>query len=255
MLAIRNLQVGIDGQPVLKGLDLEVRAGEVHAVMGARDAGKSALAHVLAGHESYVVTGGEVLYQGAKLLDLAVEERTARGIFLAFQYPVEIPGVANIYFLRAALNAQRRQRGQPELDAIDFLTVIRSKLKLLGMDESQLYRPVNAGLSDGDKKRSEILQMTLLEPTLALLDESAAGLDGDALKTVAHGINALRSPQRAIVLLAHDPRLLHYVVPDRVHIMADGRIVRSGGRELAAELERTGYEAAADLPEALQVRP
>lgn len=255
MLAIRDLQVSIAGQPVLKGVDLGVRAGEVHAIMGPAAAGKSTLAQVLAGHDGYVVTG-EVLYQGANLLALAAEERTARGIFLAFQHPVDIPGVANVYFLRAALNAQRRRRGQPELDAIDFLTAIRAKLKLMGMDESQLYRPVNAGLSAGDKKRNEILQMTLLEPTLALLDESDAGLDIDALKVVANGINTLRSPQRAIVLLTSDPRLLHYVLPDRVHALADGRIVRSGGRELAAELEHTGYAApAADLPEPAQVRP
>ncbi len=255
MLDIRNLQVSIAGQPVLKGLDLSVRAGEVHAIMGANGSGKSTLLHVLAGREGQVVTGGEVRYQGANLLDLPAEERTARGIFLAFQYPVEIPGVANVQFLRAALNARRRQRGQPELDAIDFLTAIRAKLKLMGMAESLLYRPVNEGPSDGEKKRNEILQMTLLEPTLALLDECDAGLDIDALKVVAHGINALRSPQRAMLLAARSPRLLHYVAPDRVHVLADGRIVRSGGRELAVELERTGYEPAADLSEALQVRP
>jgi len=192
------------------------------------------------------VTGGEVLYQGANLLDLAAEERAGQGIFLAFQYPVEIPGVANVYFLKAALNAQRRHRGQPELDAIDFLTLIRAKLKLMGMDESLLYRPVNEGFSGGEKKRNEILQMALLEPTLALLDESDSGLDIDALKVVANGINGLRSPQRAIVLVTHYQRLLDYVVPDRVHVLADGRIARSGGRELAIELERTGYGMAAE---------
>ncbi|MCG2578683.1 Fe-S cluster assembly ATPase SufC [Dechloromonas sp. XY25] len=255
MLAIRNLQVSIDGRAVLKGLDLAVGAGEVHAVVGPEGSGKSTLAHVLAGRDDHAVTGGAARYRDADLLALAVEERTARGIFLAFQHPVEIPGVAHVYFLRAALNALRRRRGEPELDAVDFLTAIRGKLKLLGINESQLYRPLNAGLADGDKKRNEILQMLMLEPTLALLDDSAAGLDGDAMKTVAHGINTVRSPQRAIVLFARDPRLLHYVVPDRVHVLADGRIIRSGGRELVSELEGSGYESATDSPEALQVRP
>lgn len=246
MLDIRNLQVSVDGQPILKGLDLSVKAGEVHAIMGPNGSGKSTLAHVLAGREGYVVTGGEVLYRGANLLDLAAEERAGQGIFLAFQYPVEIPGVANVYFLKAALNAQRRQRGRPELDAIDFLSLVRAKLKVMDMDESLLYRPVNAGFSGGEKKRNEILQMALLEPTLALLDESDSGLDIDALKVVAAGINGLRSPQRAIVLVTHYQRLLDYVVPDRVHVLADGRIARSGGRELAIELERTGYGMAAE---------
>ncbi|HLO65031.1 MAG TPA: Fe-S cluster assembly ATPase SufC [Azonexus sp.] len=255
MLVIRHLQVSIDGRPVLADLDLAIRAGKVHAVMGARGSGKSTLARVLAGHPGYAVNAGEVLYRGASLLELAPEERAAQGIFLALQQPVELPGVANLYFLRAALNALRRQRGQPELDAIDCLVAIRSKLKLLGMDESLLYRPLNADFSDGDRKRNEILQMLLFEPALALLDDSAAGLDGDALKAVADGINALRSPQRAIVLFAHDFRLLHTVAPDRVHLLADGRIVRSGGRELAGELEGSGYEPAGELPEALQVRP
>jgi Fe-S cluster assembly ATP-binding protein len=241
MLEIRNLHVSVDGQPILKGLDLSVKAGEVHAIMGPNGSGKSTLAHVLAGREGYVVTAGEVLYQGANLLELAAEERARRGIFLAFQYPVEIPGVANVYFLKAALNAQRRHRGLPELDAIDFLALIRAKLKLMDMDESLLYRPVNEGFSGGEKKRNEILQMALLEPTLALLDESDSGLDIDALKVVAAGINGLRRPQRAIVLVTHYQRLLDYVVPDRVHVLADGRIGRSGDRELAIELERTGY--------------
>jgi Fe-S cluster assembly ATP-binding protein len=246
MLDIRNLQVSVDGKPILKGLDLSIKAGEVHAIMGPNGSGKSTLAHVLAGRGGYAVTGGEVLYRGASLLDLAPEERAGQGIFLAFQYPVEIPGVANVYFLKAALNAQRRLRGQPELDAIDFLSLVRAKLKVMDMDESLLYRPVNAGFSGGEKKRNEILQMALLEPTLALLDESDSGLDIDALKVVANGINGLRSPQRAIVLVTHYQRLLDYVVPDYVHVLADGRIARSGGRELAIELERTGYGVAAE---------
>ncbi|HSG23038.1 MAG TPA: Fe-S cluster assembly ATPase SufC, partial [Azonexus sp.] len=229
MLDIRNLHVSVDGQPILKGLDLSVNAGEVHAIMGPNGSGKSTLAHVLAGREGYEVTAGEVLYQGSNLLEMAAEDRARQGIFLAFQYPVEIPGVANVYFLKAALNAQRRHRGQPELDAIDFLALIRAKLKLMGMDESLLYRPVNEGFSGGEKKRNEILQMALLEPTLALLDESDSGLDIDALKVVAAGINALRSPQRATILVTHYQRLLDYVVPDRVHVLAEGRIARSGG--------------------------
>jgi len=241
MLEVRSLHVSVDGQPILKGLDLSVKAGEVHAIMGPNGSGKSTLAHVLAGREGYEVTAGEVLYQGSNLLDMAAEDRARQGIFLAFQYPVEIPGVANVYFLKAALNAQRRHRGQPELDAIDFLALIRAKLKLMGMDESLLYRPVNEGFSGGEKKRNEILQMALLEPTLALLDESDSGLDIDALKVVAAGINGLRSPQRATILVTHYQRLLDYVVPDRVHVLAEGRIARSGGRELAIELERTGY--------------
>jgi Fe-S cluster assembly ATP-binding protein len=241
MLEIRNLQVSVDGQPILKGLDLSVKAGEVHAIMGPNGSGKSTLAHVLAGRAGYLVTAGEVMYQGRDLLGLAVEERARQGIFLAFQYPVEIPGVVNVYFLKAALNAQRRQRGEAELDAIDFLALIRKKLKLLGMDESLLYRPVNEGFSGGEKKRNEILQMAVLEPTLAVLDETDSGLDIDAVKVVANGINGLRSPQRAIILVTHYQRLLDYVVPDRVHVLADGRIARSGGPELAGELERTGY--------------
>lgn len=241
MLDIRNLHVSVDGQPILKGLDLSVKAGEVHAIMGPNGSGKSTLAHVLAGREGYEVTAGEVLYQGSNLLNMAAEDRARQGIFLAFQYPVEIPGVVNVYFLKAALNAQRRHRGQPELDAIDFLALIRAKLKLMGMDESLLYRPVNEGFSGGEKKRNEILQMALLEPTLALLDESDSGLDIDALKVVAAGINGLRSPQRATILVTHYQRLLDYVVPDQVHVLAEGRIARSGGRELAIELERTGY--------------
>ena len=255
MLEIRNLHVSVDGQPILKGIDLSVRAGEVHAIMGPNGSGKSTLAHVLAGREGYVVSAGEVLYQGRKLLDMAAEERAREGIFLAFQYPVEIPGVANVYFLKAALNALRRHRGQPELDAIDFLALIRAKFKLMDMDESLLYRPVNEGFSGGEKKRNEILQMALLEPTLALLDETDSGLDIDALKVVANGINGLRSPQRAMILVTHYQRLLDYVVPDRVHVLAEGRIARSGGRELAVELERTGYGKPAGSLDLAPARP
>jgi Fe-S cluster assembly ATP-binding protein len=255
MLEIRNLHVSVDGQPILKGIDLSVRAGEVHAIMGPNGSGKSTLAHVLAGRGGYVVSAGEVLYQGRNLLEMAAEERAREGIFLAFQYPVEIPGVANVYFLKAALNALRRHRGQPELDAIDFLVLIRAKLKLMEMDESLLYRPVNEGFSGGEKKRNEILQLALLEPTLALLDETDSGLDIDALKVVANGINGLRSPQRAMILVTHYQRLLDYVVPDRVHVLAEGRIARSGGRELAMELERTGYGKPADSLKPVQATP
>ena len=255
MLDIRNLHVSVEGKPILKGLELSVKAGEVHAIMGPNGSGKSTLAHVLAGREGYLVSAGEVLYQGSNLLELSVEERARQGIFLAFQYPVEIPGVANVYFLKAALNALRRHRGQPELDAIDFLALIRNKLKVMEMDESLLYRPVNQGFSGGEKKRNEILQMALLEPTLALLDESDSGLDIDALKVVAAGINGMRSPQRAIILVTHYQRLLDYVVPDQVHVLAEGRIARSGGRELAIELERTGYGTPADHPGRLAATP
>ena len=248
MLEIRNLQVSVDGKPVLKGIDLSVKAGEVHAVMGPNGSGKSTLVQVLAGREGYTTSADELRYQGLDLRDMPAEERARRGIFLAFQYPVEIPGVANVYFLKAAFNAIRRHRQLPELDAIDFLALIKSRLKLLEMDESLLYRAVNAGFSGGEKKRNEILQMSVLEPALALLDESDSGLDIDALKVVAGGINALRSPARAILLVTHYQRLLDYVVPDQVHVLADGRIVRSGGRELAVELERTGYGGQAAEP-------
>ena len=255
MLEIRNLHVSVDGKPILKGIDLSIKAGEVHAVMGPNGSGKSTLAHVLAGREGYEVSAGEVIYQGRNLLDQAPEERARNGIFLAFQYPVEIPGVANVYFLKAALNAMRHHRGQPELDAIDFLALIRAKLKLLEMDEKLLYRPVNEGFSGGEKKRNEILQMTLLEPSLALLDESDSGLDIDALKVVACGINNWRNPQRGMLLVTHYQRLLDYVKPDWVHVLADGRIARSGGPELATELERTGYGGRpVEAPERLAVR-
>ncbi|MDD5248340.1 MAG: Fe-S cluster assembly ATPase SufC [Rhodocyclaceae bacterium] len=241
MLEIINLHASIDDQPILRGIDLAVNAGEVHAVMGPNGSGKSTLAQVLAGRDSYTVTAGEVRYCGRNLLELSPEERAREGIFLAFQYPVEIPGVANIYLLKAAINARRKHRGEAELDAMDFLALVKDKLKFMGMDEALLYRHVNQGFSGGEKKRNEILQMALLEPRLAILDETDSGLDIDALKVVAAGVEAMRSPARAIILVTHYQRLLDYVVPDRVHVLSQGRIVRSGGPELALELERRGY--------------
>jgi Fe-S cluster assembly ATP-binding protein len=243
VLSIRNLRVRVGGMEILKGLDLEIAAGEVHAIMGPNGSGKSTLAQVLAGRETFEVTGGEVLYQGENLLALTPEERARAGIFLAFQYPVEIPGVTNVYFLRAALNALRKSRGEEELDAMDFLALVRAKAALVHMEEELLQRPVNEGFSGGEKKRNEILQMAVLEPRLAILDETDSGLDIDALKVVAQGVNALRGPDRAILLVTHYQRLLEHVVPDRVHVLAEGRIVRSGDRGLAVELERTGYGA------------
>jgi len=245
MLEITNLNVGIDDgptlRPILRGIDLRVKAGEVHAVMGPNGSGKSTLAQVLAGRESYTVTAGAVQYLGRNLFDLPAEERAREGIFLAFQYPVEIPGVANIYLLKAALNAQRRHRGEAELDAMDFMALIRGQIGRLGMDEALLYRPVNQGFSGGEKKRNEILQMLVLEPRLAILDETDSGLDIDALKVVADGIEAMRSPERAIILVTHYQRLLDYIAPDRVHVLTEGRIALSGGPQLALELERRGY--------------
>ncbi|MBS1188872.1 MAG: sufC [Rhodocyclaceae bacterium] len=241
MLEIRNLHVAVDGAPILKGIDLTVKPGEVHAIMGPNGSGKSTLAYILAGRDGYRVTEGEVRYGGRDLLALAAEERARAGVFLAFQYPVEIPGVANIYLLKVAINAARRHRGEPELDAMDILLRVRSKLKLMDMDESLLYRAVNESFSGGEKKRNEILQMAVLEPKLAILDEADSGLDIDALKAVARGINAQRDPGRAMILVTHYQRLLQLVVPDRVHVLAQGCIARSGGWELAAELERTGY--------------
>lgn len=255
MLEVRNLHVNVDGQPILKGLDLTVRAGEVHAIMGPNGSGKSTLAYVLAGRDGYEVTAGEILYRGRNLLELSSEDRSRAGIFLAFQYPVEIPGVANVYFLKAAVNAVRRFRGEKELDAMDFLALIRKKLKVMAMDESLLYRPVNEGFSGGEKKRNEILQMAMLEPSLAVLDETDSGLDIDALRLVADGINAMRSPERAMILVTHYQRLLDYVVPDCVHVLAQGRIARSGGRELALELEQTGYSGIVGGQLREEVRP
>jgi Fe-S cluster assembly ATP-binding protein len=241
MLQIKDLHASVDGKPILKGITLTVNAGEVHAIMGPNGSGKSTLANVLAGREGYAVTAGEVLYEGRNLLDIAPEERAREGIFLAFQYPVEIPGVSNVYLLKAALNAVRKHRGLPEVDAMDFLSLVRDKIKLMGMPDEMLYRSVNEGFSGGEKKRNEILQMAILEPRLALLDETDSGLDIDALKVVANGVNSLRGPQRAMVMVTHYQRLLDYIVPDFVHVLAQGRIAKSGGRELAHELERRGY--------------
>ncbi|WP_296754087.1 Fe-S cluster assembly ATPase SufC [Thiobacillus sp.] len=241
MLEIRNLHVSIGDKPILAGIDLAVRAGEVHAIMGPNGSGKSTLAQVLAGREGYTVTAGSVRYLEQDLLAMAAEQRARAGVFLAFQYPLEIPGVANVQLLRTALNSVRLQRGEPELDAMDFLDTVKSRLALLGMDESLLYRAVNEGFSGGEKKRNEILQMAVLEPRLAILDETDSGLDIDALKTVANGVNALKSPARAVILVTHYQRLLNYIVPDRVHVLAGGRIVRSGDASLALELENRGY--------------
>ena len=241
MLSVKNLRVNVEGKPILKGIDLEVKAGEVHAIMGPNGSGKSTLANVLAGREGYEVVGGSVVYQGKDLLALPPEERAREGIFLAFQYPVEVPGVSNIYLLKAALNAVRKHQGKSELDAMDFLTLVREKLKLVEMKEELLYRAVNEGFSGGEKKRNEILQMAILEPKLAVLDETDSGLDIDALKVVANGVNTLRSPERATILVTHYQRLLDYIVPDRVHVLAHGNIVKSGDKSLALELERQGY--------------
>ena len=241
MLEVKNLHASIDQNEILRGINLKVNAGEVHAIMGPNGSGKSTLAHVLAGRDGYQVTKGEVIYEGKDLLAMPPEQRAREGLFLAFQYPVEIPGVSNMYFLRAALNAIRKHRGLDELDAMDFLTMVREKMKLLDMDQTLMNRPVNDGFSGGEKKRNEIFQMAVLEPKLAILDETDSGLDIDALKTVADGINALRSDDRAIILVTHYQRLLNYVVPDYVHVLSEGRIVKSGGKELALELEEKGY--------------
>ena len=241
MLTIKNLHAKVGDKEILHGIDLQVNAGEVHAIMGPNGSGKSTLAQVLSGREVYAVTGGEVTYEGKNLLEMSPEGRAREGIFLAFQYPVEIPGVSNTYFLRAALNAIRRHRGLEELDAMDFLTLLRVKAKLLEMDEPLLCRSVNEGFSGGEKKRNEILQMAVLEPKLAILDETDSGLDIDALRIVANGVNALRAPERAMVVVTHYQRLLNYIVPDFVHVLSSGRIVKSGGKELALELEDKGY--------------
>ncbi len=241
MLEITSLQARVEGKAILKGIDLTVRPGEVHAIMGPNGSGKSTLAGVLAGREEYEVTGGAVRYLAQDLLELAPEERARAGLLLAFQYPVEIPGVSNVYFLKAALNALRKHRGEGELDAVEFLALVRGQLKTVQMDESFLRRSVNEGFSGGEKKRNEILQMALLEPRLAILDETDSGLDIDALKIVADGVNGLRSPERSFLVITHYQRLLDYIVPDFVHVLMNGRIVRSGGRELALELEEKGY--------------
>jgi Fe-S cluster assembly ATP-binding protein len=241
MLTIKNLQAKVGDKEILRGIDLQVNAGEVHAIMGPNGSGKSTLAQVLAGRELYVVTSGEVTFEGKDLLEMSPEERAREGIFLAFQYPVEIPGVSNTYFLRAALNAIRKHRGLEEYDAMDFLTHVRGKMKQLEMDESLMSRSVNEGFSGGEKKRNEIFQMAVLEPKLSILDETDSGLDIDALRVVATGVNALRAPDRATIVVTHYQRLLNYIVPDFVHVLSNGRIVKSGGKELAFELEEKGY--------------
>jgi Fe-S cluster assembly ATP-binding protein len=241
MLRVRNLRARVGNREILRGIDLSVDLGEVHAVMGPNGSGKSTLARVLSGHPEYEVTGGEVLFNGQDLLAMDPETRAREGVFMAFQYPVEIPGVNNSYFLKSALNTIRKHRGQEELDAMEFLALMRDRVKQLDMDETLLNRPVNEGFSGGEKKRNEIFQMAVLEPTLAILDETDSGLDIDALKIVARGVNAMRRADRAFLLVTHYQRLLTYIVPDHVHVLADGRIIRSGGKELALELEDKGY--------------
>jgi Fe-S cluster assembly ATP-binding protein len=242
ILEIKNLSAGVEGKPILKGINLIINEGEVHAVMGPNGSGKSTLASVLAGREGYDITGGEVLYRGKDLLDMDPEERAREGIFLAFQYPVEIPGVNSTYFLKAALNEIRKHRGEPELDAMEFLTLVREKMKLLELREDLLKRSVNEGFSGGEKKRNEIFQMAVLEPTLAILDETDSGLDIDALRVVSDGVNKLRAPDRSQLVITHYQRLLNYIVPDFVHVLADGRILRTGDKRLALELEQKGYD-------------
>ena len=241
MLEIKNLHAKVEDREILKGINLKIGAGEVHAIMGPNGSGKSTLAQVIAGRDTYEVTEGEVIYQGKDLLEMDPEERAWEGIFMAFQYPVEIPGVRNSYFLKSALNAKRKHLGQSEMDAMEFLALIKEKMKLLSIDKSFMDRPVNAGYSGGEKKRNEILQMGVLEPRLAVLDETDSGLDIDALKIVAEGVNQLRGPDRAIVVVTHYQRLLNYIIPDFVHVLVDGRVVKSGGKELALELEDKGY--------------
>jgi Fe-S cluster assembly ATP-binding protein len=242
MLEIKKLRVAVGGKEILKGINLKVNAGEVHAVMGPNGSGKSTLAQVLAGHPSYQVLEGKVLYQGKDLLEMAPEDRAKEGVFMAFQYPVEIPGVSNAYFLRSAYNEIKKHRGEEELDAMEFLKLLRRKMKVMHMDESLINRPVNEGFSGGEKKKNEIFQMAVLEPKLAILDETDSGLDIDALKVVAEGVNNLRRPENATVLITHYQRLLNYITPDFVHVLVGGKIVRSGGKELALELEEKGYD-------------
>jgi Fe-S cluster assembly ATP-binding protein len=242
MLDIRGLRAKVGSREILRGIDLHVGSGEVHAIMGPNGSGKSTLAHVLSGRENYEVTGGQVIYRGEDLLAMSPEMRARKGIFLAFQYPVEIPGVSTTYFLKAALNAVRKHNGLEELDAMEFLTLIKEKLKLVEMDQALINRPLNEGFSGGEKKRNEILQMAVLDPMLALLDETDSGLDIDALRVVANGVNALRRPDRAMIVITHYQRLLNYIVPDFIHVLHDGRIVKSGTKELALELESKGYD-------------
>jgi Fe-S cluster assembly ATP-binding protein len=241
LLEIKNLHANVAGREILRGIDLVLNAGEVHAIMGPNGSGKSTLAQVLSGRDLYQVTAGEVVYDGRDLLEMSPEDRARGGIFMAFQYPVEIPGVSNLYFLKAALNAIRKHHGLSDLDAMDFLALVKERMALMEMDQSLLNRAVNTGFSGGEKKRNEIFQMAVLEPKLAILDETDSGLDIDALKIVANGVNALRSPARAMIVVTHYQRLLNYIVPDFVHVLAEGRIVKSGGKELALELEESGY--------------
>ena len=256
MLEIKNLHASVEGNEILKGIDLTVRPGEVHAIMGPNGSGKSTLARVLAGQEAYEVTAGQVLYDGKDLLEMDPEDRAREGVFMAFQYPVEIPGVGNTYFLKAALNAVRKHRGLQEMDAIEFLKMVRGKMKLVQMDETLLNRPVNEGFSGGEKKRNEIFHMAVLEPRLCILDETDSGLDIDALRIVADGVNALRSPERSFLVITHYQRLLNYIVPDFVHVLVDGRFVRSGGKELALELEEKGYSWLEGMtPEQIAAQP
>lgn len=241
MLEIRNLHVTVDDHEILKGLDLKVGAGEVHSIMGPNGSGKSTLAQVLAGNEAYEVTDGQIIYQGKDLLEMEADERACEGVFMAFQYPVEIPGVTTSHFLRSALNAKRKFRGEEEIDAVDFLNMVKEKAKLVKIDDKLLSRAINEGFSGGEKKRNEIFQMAVLEPTLAILDETDSGLDIDALKIVADGVNQMRGPERGMIVVTHYQRLLDYIVPDFVHVLVDGRIAKSGGKELALELESKGY--------------
>ncbi|MDP9121558.1 MAG: Fe-S cluster assembly ATPase SufC [Acidobacteriota bacterium] len=252
MLEIKNLHAAVLGTEILRGIDLAVKGGEVHAIMGPNGSGKSTLARVLAGQDAYAVTAGEVLFYGQNLLEMEPEVRAREGVFMAFQYPVEIPGVSNTYFLKAALNAVRKHRGLADLDAVDFLKLVRQKMKLVQMEEGLLNRPVNEGFSGGEKKRNEIFHMAVLEPRLAILDETDSGLDIDALRIVADGVNSLRQPDRGFLVITHYQRLLNYIVPDHVHVLVDGRIVRSGGKELAHELEAKGYAGFEDQAAATQ---
>ncbi len=246
MLEIKNLHASVEGNEILKGIDLVIKPGEVHAIMGPNGSGKSTLSNVLAGRDTYQITSGTIIYKGKDLTSLSIEARASAGIFLAFQYPIEIPGVTTMTFLKTAVNAQRKARGEEELDAVRFLKLVREKAKQLNVRDEMLKRPLNVGFSGGEKKRAEMLQMSLLEPSLAILDETDSGLDIDALKVVSEGVNALRTPARSMIVITHYQRLLNYIVPDFVHVLANGRIVRSGGKELAAELEETGY---ADITE------
>ena len=241
LLEVKNLRVKVDGKEILKGIDLEIDAGEVHAIMGPNGSGKSTLSHVLAGREGYEIVEGSVTYDGQDLLEMSPEDRARSGVFLAFQYPVEIPGVSNVYFLKAAVNAMRKARGETELDAIEFMKLAREKAKLVQLDDSLIKRAVNSGFSGGEKKRNEIFQMAVIEPKLAILDETDSGLDIDALRTVSHGVNSLRSPERSMLVITHYQRLLDYIVPDVVHVLVGGRVVRSGDKTLAQELEASGY--------------